>query len=637
MGELILIAGLLMTAALTASLLAGRLRVPGLLLFLAVGMLVGSDGLGWLDFDDYELARDIGIVALAVILYEGGLTTVVAQMRPVILPAASLAVLATLLTAVITGFAASALFGFPLLEGLLLGSIVASTDAAAIFALLRGSSLKPRLARLLEGEAGSNDPVAVLLVVGFIEWIEHPGYGVPDMALLFVSQLGIGTAAGLAVGLAGGWALRRTILPTVGLYPVASLTIGAVAFGLADVLGGSGFLAIYLAGLVLAGASIPAKRTIVAFHGGLAWVAQLAMFLTLGLLVFPSQLASIALEGIALALVLAFVARPVASVAATAFTSMSVNERIVLGWAGLRGAVPVVLATFPVIAGVPESLEFFNIVFFAVVASLLVQGPTFEPLAHRLGVITSEPPPSEPIIEVGVIRRLGAETVEYPVGDDHAVVGAHVRDLGLPRDAVVNVIVRRDEAIAPRGSTRVRAGDRLHILVRREVTKEVDALMERWRRGPIGPPPRPRRRIRGTPPVFTVRRADAGAIVGDAHTPEVVLGQPVVARMRVRRDLPGALVALEDGRYAVTGPVLVVGSREDVATYARRRAQRADPDERAWLQTVVGALAIDVFDAMPVQRGAGGAEQTAAAPGRADGRDLTERADRMGPPAVGAS
>jgi cell volume regulation protein A len=591
-----LIGSLLMVAALAASLLAGRLRVPGLLLFLALGMAVGTDGLGLLHFDDYELARDVGIVALAFILYEGGLSTDVRRLRPLFAVAASLALLGTLLTAILTGLAATLLFELSLLEGLLLGSIVASTDAAAIFALLRGSRLRARLTQILEGEAGSNDPVAVLLVIGFVEWIGQPGYGVLDMALLLVRQLGIGAIAGLAVGWLAAQALRRTELPTVGLYPVASLTAGALAFGAADILGGSGFLAIYLAGLSIGAATIPAKRTIVAFHGGVAWVGQLVLFLALGLLVFPSQLPSIAIEGTILALILAFVARPLAVLVATSFVPLRSAERVLLGWAGLRGAVPVVLATFPVIAGVPHSLEFFNIVFFAVVVSLLLQGPTFEPLARRLGLTSAEPALPEPLAEIGTIRRLGAEVVEYPVGEGHAAAGARVRDLGLPREAVVNVIVRGEEAIPPRGSTRIRAGDRLHVLVRREVSDEIAELMRSWRDGPIGPPRRPQRSFRGVSPVFTVRPHDSAALVGEPGSPSEVTGQTVVARLRVRRDAPGALVALEDGRYAITGSPTAVGSRRDLAEYASRRLANVDTEEAGWLRAVIGTLAIDPFE-----------------------------------------
>ena len=397
-GELILVGGALMALALGASLVAGRLRVPVLFLFLVAGMAIGSDGLDWLHFDDYKLARDIGIVALVLIMFEGGLSTRTQEMFPVLWPAASLSVLATLLTAVITGVVATGLFDLSLLEGLLLGSIVASTDAAAVFAQLRGSALRPRLARMLEGEAGSNDPVAILLVLGLIEWINVPDYGLGDMIVLFAKQLVIGGLAGLAIGLLGARLIRSLDLSSPGLYPVASLTVAAVAFGLPDTIGGSGFLAVYLAGLTLNASSIPAQRTIEAFHEGLAWVAQLTLFLSLGLLVFPSQLGSVAPEGIALALVLALVARPVASLAATAFASLSWPERALIGWAGLRGAVPVVLATFPVIAEVPHSLEFFNIVFFAVLVSLLLQGPTIEPLAERLGVTEPVGRVSRPVL-----------------------------------------------------------------------------------------------------------------------------------------------------------------------------------------------------------------------------------------------
>jgi cell volume regulation protein A len=594
MGQALLVAGALMAVALAGSLLAGRLRVPGLLLFLGIGMAVGSDGLGLLHFDDYVLARDIGIVALALILYEGGLSTDVPQLRRVAAPAISLAVLGTVLTAVITGLAATALFDLPPLEGMLLASIVASTDVAAIFGLLRGSGLQARLASLLEGEAGSNDPVAILLVIGLVEWLSRPDYDAARLVVLFAQQVGVGAAVGLTAGPLAVWLLRRVELPTVGLYPVASLTVCATAFGAADVLGGSGFLAIYLAALIVGSAPIPARRTIGAFHDGLAWVAQLAMFLALGLLVFPSQLGAIAVEGTLLALVLTFVARPVASLASTAFARLTRGERIVLAWAGLRGAVPIVLATFPVIAGIPDSLEFFNIVFFAVVLSLLLQGMTFEPLARRLGLTTTEPVLPEPIAEVGTIRRLGAEVVEFPIGAGHAADGALVRDLDLPREAVVNVIVRGEEAIPPRGSTRLHAGDHLHLLVRREAAREVAELMERWRRGPLGPLPRPRRTPMSAP-VFTVRRQADGLVAGPAQAPARVLGQAVSARLRVRRDEPGALVALDDGRYALVGPILAIGSRADLAAYAQRRIAVAGDGEALWLQTVVGALAVDAF------------------------------------------
>src|SRR4051794_40931032 len=455
---MILVAGALLATALGASLLAGRLRVPGLVAFLGIGMAVGSDGFGWIDFNDYELARDIGIVGLSLILFEGGLATTIGELRPVAWPALTLAVVGTVLTAIFTGLVAWWLFDFTALQGMLAGSIVACTDGAAIFAVLRGSTLKRRLALTLEGEAGINDPVAVILVIGFVHWLQRSDYGIADMVALFVRELAIGTVAGIAVGVAASRALRTLRFGSAGLYPVASLAAAAIAYGLADVAHGSGFLAVYLCGLALGSADIPARRTIITFHEGLAWVAQLAMFLTLGLLVFPSKLGDVAVEGTVVALVAAAVARPLAVLVALPFGGYSVPDRLVLGWAGLRGAVPVVLATFPVIAGVDRGVDVFDIVFFAVVVSTVLQGATFEPFARLLGATSDEQALPAPLVDSGAVRRLGAEVRQFAVRPGDAAAGRPVRDLGMPRDALLNLIVRGGEAIPPRGSTVIEPG-----------------------------------------------------------------------------------------------------------------------------------------------------------------------------------
>ena len=589
-GHLILVAGAMLAAGIAASLLAGRLRVPGLLLVLAVGMAIGSDGTGWIDFDDYELAQTVGIIALALILFEGGLAAGLPEIRPVLGMAISLAVVGTIVTAALAGLAATLLFDVSTSEGMLIGSIVAATDGAAVFAILRGSSLKRRLARTLEGESGLNDPVAILLVIGFIEVIKDPGYGFLDFAELFVLEIGIGLAVGVAFGYLAVRAFRAVKLATPGLYPVASLAAAALSFGAAETLHGSGFLAVYLTGLLMGSTQIPALQTVVAFHQGIAWVAQLGMFLTLGLLVFPSELVDVAVEGTVLALVLAFVARPVAVWVATAGVRMPIGERSVLGWAGLRGAVPVVLATFPVIEGIEGSQTFFDLVFFAVVLSTLLQGGTIEPLARRLGATSDEPalPPS--LVEVGTIRGLGADVIEVPIREGDAAAGHRVRELGLPREALVSVLVRDGEALLPRGSTRIRAGDRLHVLTRREALEEVRGLTKQWRTGPVGPPPSRAPSLRGSPVILTMRpwtEAD-----GDPAAPAEINGREVIERLSVRRDVPGALVRLADGRYAVTSPLLVVGSRGNVSDQARRRARETDDDgEAAWWQDVLSAVA----------------------------------------------
>src|ERR1700754_2302074 len=281
-GTLLLIAGALLAGGLAVAQGGDRLRVPGLVLVIGLGMAIGSDGLGWLHFDDYALAKTIGIVALAAILFEGGLAAGFPEIRPVLKPALSLALLGTTLTAVFAGLAASLLLHFSLLEGLLLGSILAATDGAAIFAVLRGSTLRQRVARTLEGEAGLNDPVAVLLVIGFSTWITTEGYNLVDMVEAFVVELGVGAVAGLAVGGASAWLMRRKPLTTPGLYPVASMATAALAFGVGDALHGSGFLSVYLAGLALGSAETAEREAMATFHDGLAWVAQLVMFLTLG-------------------------------------------------------------------------------------------------------------------------------------------------------------------------------------------------------------------------------------------------------------------------------------------------------------------------------------------------------------------
>jgi cell volume regulation protein A len=589
--ELILVAGALLAAGIVGGLLADRMRIPGLLLFLGLGMLAGSEGIGGIEFDDAELARTLGTVALVLIVFEGGLTAGWAEIRPVLWTAASLATVGTILTALIAGFAAKLIFGLSMLEGMLVGGAVAATDSAAIFAVLRRSQLEKRLARSLEGESGMNDPVALLLVVGFVEWIQQPGFGAADMIGLLALKLALGAAIGLALGRLAVLALNAVRLPTDGIYPVATIAIAGIAYGAAELVHGSGLLSVYLTALALGSAGVPARRTIAAFHEGVGEVAQIGLFILLGLLVFPSTLGDVAVEGLALSAVLILVARPLAAFAATAFADFSLRERTMLGWAGLRGATPIWLATFPVVAGVAGGQELFAIVFFVVVTSTLVQGASFEPLARRLGLTTDEPALPRRLLESGRIRRMGGDVVSYRLRPGAKAAGHLVRELGLPREALVNVIVRDGHAIPPRGSTEVREGDELHILVRGELRGEVEELTRRWHEGPIGAPPPPRLPRRGSPQIFSV---GPGGEIEDPSAPREVRGIAVVSVLRSRRDRSSALVALADGRYALTSEAAVaVGDRRAVAQWCERRAQRVGPDdpaEQAWWQEVIGAL-----------------------------------------------
>jgi cell volume regulation protein A len=435
-----------------------------------------------------------------------------------------------------------------------------------------------------------NDPVAILLVIGCIEAIQQPDYGIADAVLLAVQELGIGFAAGLVVGALSTVALQRVRLPSAGLYPVASVASAALAYGLADTLHGSGFLAVYLAGLVLGSASSPARRTIVTFHDGLAWVAQLALFLILGLLVNPGELGDIALEGTLIAIVTAAIARPLASLAVTVAQGFSVPERLVLGWAGLRGAVPVVFATFAVTDDIAGSTTFFNVVFFVVLFSTVLQGLTIEPFAAWLKVTSDEAAIPAPLVEPVLLNRLGAEVIQFPVRRGDAIVGHPVRELGLPREALLNVVVRGERAIPPRGSTVVEAGDQLHVIVRQEVAVEFRELLRRWREGPLAVRERPRPQPRSRPSVTTVRPWEDAD--GDPGRPSELLGHVVVDQLRTRRDEPGALVLLDDGRYAITGPLLAIGPSGELQQFVRRRLSRAETNgERAWWRELIGALA----------------------------------------------
>src|SRR3954466_12422812 len=332
-GLVALAVGALLTAGIGASLLAGRLRLPGLVLVLVLGMVLGSDGLQWINFgekpEDYDVAQNAAIMALALILYEGGLSSGWAEIKPVIRGSVLLATVGTALTAGITAVAAALLFTeLSTLEALILGSTVAATDAAAVFAVPRGSTLRRKLARTLEGESGVNDPIAVILVLASIDAIKHADFGLLDALWLGVSELAIGAAVGLAVGAFGVWVLQRVTLPSAGLYPVASVAFAAMGYCGGETPHRTGFLAVFLAGLVIGSATSPARRTIITFHEGLAWVAQLALFLLLGLLVNPGDLISIIPEGAAIAIVTALFARPLAALIVA--YGFSLRERLIL-------------------------------------------------------------------------------------------------------------------------------------------------------------------------------------------------------------------------------------------------------------------------------------------------------------------
>jgi len=479
-GLILLILGGVLAVSILVALGASRTGVPSLVAFLALGMVLGSDGLGGVDFDNAELARKVGVVALVAILFEGGLATSWRRLREVLAPAALLSTVGIVVTTALAGVAAYQLFDLSWLHAFLLGAVIASTDAAAVFATLRFTNLRRRLARTLEAESGGNDPMAIALTVGLIEWIQKPTYGMGDLTLLLVRQLGLGLVVGLGLGFAATWMFAR-IPRSIGAFaPVASVAAAALAFGTADVMGGSGFLAVYLVGLAVGSTPSRYRHQLVAFHEGLAFLAQVAMFVVLGLLVFPHELGSVALSSLALATLLAFVIRPIAVWVSTVFNDFTNRERALLGWAGLRGAVPIVLGTIVLSSDISHGNTIFNAVFFVVVVSALAQGTTLEWVAERLGVTSSAPPVVVPPLEVS--HQSALDLVDFGVSPNHSIAGSAVRELGLPRAALVAAVTRGDQTIPPRGSTVIEPGDRLFILVPREFRPELEDVFVRWRR-----------------------------------------------------------------------------------------------------------------------------------------------------------
>jgi cell volume regulation protein A len=386
--NLLLGAAALLLLSVLAGKLSRRVGVPPLLLFLLIGMLAGSEGLGGIYFNDPWLAQLVGTTALALILFSGGLDSEWQQMRPVFWPAFSLATLGVLITAIVVAWFATVVLHLTWLEGALLGAIVSSTDAAAVFSVMQAGNvhLPKRIRTLLELESGANDPMAVFLTIGMTNLLLAPGASPLGLIPFFLQQMGIGAVLGLVMGRLMVFLVNRLRLEVSGPYPVLTTALALLTYGAAASVGGSGFLAVYLAGLVLGSHHVVDLPSIERFHGGVASLMEITLFLTLGLLVFPLQLIPIAGSGLLIALVLAVVARPVSVFISLVFFRVSLREKLFVSWVGLRGAVPIVMATFPLLAGLSEAPQIFNLVFFIVLVSVLVQGTTIAPAARWLKV-----------------------------------------------------------------------------------------------------------------------------------------------------------------------------------------------------------------------------------------------------------
>jgi cell volume regulation protein A len=479
-GLTMLAVGAILAASVLVALGAARSGLPALASFLGLGMLLGSDGPGGIAFDNARLARDVGVVSLVAILYEGGLSTSWRRLREVATPAVVLSTVGVVVTACVTGLVAYGLFDLSWPESFLLGAVVASTDAAAVFATLRHTRLRRTLARTLEAESGANDPVAIALTLGLIAWVEHRNYGLSDLVILLIRQLGLGLLIGVAFAFGAAWIFARIPQSIAAFVPVASVATAALAYGAADAIHGSGFLAVYLVGLAVGSTPSRYRGQLVAFHVGVAYVAQIALFIVLGLLVFPSRLPHVALAGLGLTAALVLVARPLAVWLSTApLRRFSRPERVLLGWAGLRGAVPIVLATFVLSSHLRTADTIFNAVFFVVLVSVVLQGTTLEAVARRLGLLVPVARADPPLQVSRDWHSLNL--VEFTVTPDDAIAGSAVRELGLPADTLVAVIARGEDAVPPRGSTTIHAGDVLFVLAPNGKSPELEDVFNRWR------------------------------------------------------------------------------------------------------------------------------------------------------------
>ena len=476
----VLLAGVLLLLGIASSKFSARLGVPVLVLFLSLGMVAGSEGLGRIPFENYDLANSIGSVALALILFDGGLRTSLAAVQRVWRPALALSTVGVLLTSVLTGLAAAWVLKLPLLQGLLLGSIVGSTDAAAVFSVLRTSGLKlpERLTSTLEVESGSNDPMAIFLTLGLIGVITGGVESVSDLALLLITQFGVGTLVGLGVGRLATASINRINLVYPGLYPLLALAFGLVTFGLAAVLGGSGFLAVYIAGIVLGSSSIVFRRGIFSFHDAIAWLGQIILFVMLGLLSFPSRLLAVAWEGMLIAIVLILIARPVAVWSSAWPFRFRRRELTFLSWVGLKGAVPITLATFPLMAGVPQSQLIFNAVFFVVLVSAITQGWSLPLVARWLTIGRPADPTPALSVEINALRQVDGEILDYTVKPRTHVAGQRLRDLALPDGVVVSLIVRGRDVVMPRGATLLLPGDHVFVAMRMSLEPLINRLFD---------------------------------------------------------------------------------------------------------------------------------------------------------------
>ncbi len=456
----------LLFASVVSSKISDKFAVPVLLLFLTVGMLAGSEGIGKIYFDNAQIAKSFGIVALVFIIFSGGVDTNWKDTKSIVLPGIILSTLGVLITAIITGVFAVYILEFSILEGILLGSIVSSTDAAAVFSILRSKkiSLKKPLKPLLEFESGSNDPMAIFLTLGLLSLLTVKGMGIVSLIPRFVLDMGMGALVGYVMAKVIVFFVKRLKLDYEGLYPVITISLILFTYVIAFFLKGNGILAVYIAGLVLGQAEFPNKKSIMKFHDGLAWISQIAMFVTLGLLVYPSHLVPLIGAGLLLTFILMVIARPVSVFLCLLPFKLSAPKKVMLSWVGLKGSVPIILATFPLTAGIPQAETIFNIVFFVVIASVFIQGTSIPFVSKLLKLDVPFADRKTYPIEFEKTEGIDAELTDIIVPYNSEAIGKMIRELNVPEKCLVMLISRNDKFVIPSGSTIIEGGDVLLVL-----------------------------------------------------------------------------------------------------------------------------------------------------------------------------
>ncbi|PLT30293.1 potassium/proton antiporter [Peribacillus deserti] len=471
--QIILLSSVMLIAGVTAAKFSSRLGLPSLVLFVIVGLLLNQ----FIFFENTKITQIVGIIALIIILFDGGMQTNWKHIRPVIGVSLSLATAGVLITAFLVAVFAKFILDLTWLESFLFGAIAGSTDAAAIFSVLGNKNIKEKMTSILEAESGTNDPMAVFLTLSFIEIIEIGRVDFWSLSLTFLWEMAFGLIAGLVLGALTVKVINKIQLAEAGLYPVLALAFAIFTYGFTVLLHGSGLLAVYVMALYVGNKEIRYHFSITRFNNGIAWLMQILMFVLLGLYVFPKDLWAILGKGIILSLLLMLVARPAAVFISTMFFKLTNKERVFIAWGGLKGAVPIVLATYPLFADLPKAGYMFDAVFFVVLSSALIQGATMNPLAKRLGLLHDHERAAPQSIELLAEGRNNVEMMEFDVGADSDIAGKEISSMGLPSDVLIAAIIRGKDFVIPQGNTKIEQGDVLCALVPADQEEELKQVL----------------------------------------------------------------------------------------------------------------------------------------------------------------